>query len=63
MISRRLQDMILQWHGQGFEIDEIMKCLGPRGVSSEEVEYLLSHATDRQTKAAQSSPECLEPLF
>lgn len=53
-----IQDMILKWHERGYDVEETSRLLK---VSEREVADVIAHATPRQHRAAQASPDFIQP--
>lgn len=52
------RDMILKWHADGYSVDETARLLQ---VSEREVVDVIRAATPKEVKAAERSPDFVEP--
>ena len=57
-MKKIVRDMILKWHERGYSIEETSRLLK---VSEREVADVIAHATPRQHRAAQASPDFIQP--
>lgn len=57
-MRRATRDMILKWHDAGYGVDETARLLK---LTEREVEDVIAHSTPRQHKAAQASPDFIQP--